>query len=107
MEQKTDRLHASAPLEKDDLDKRLQKKLNDVNSFKNHINNIKQRIKYFKDKNHKSKKNSKNYKTITTIFQSVDMIVVIGATPTSISLTIIGIGLIISQHQLDLRVSYH
>ena len=41
MEQKSDRLYPSAPLENIDLEQRLQKKINDVNSFKNSINNIK------------------------------------------------------------------
>ena len=64
MKQKTERLYPSAPLEKDiDLEQGLEEKLNDVNSFNNHINNIKEVISYFKDKNHKSKKKNKNYKT--------------------------------------------
>ena len=51
MEQKCDKLYPSAPLlENIDLEKRLEKKINDVNSFNNHINNIKEMIKYFKDK---------------------------------------------------------
>ena len=57
MDQKTDKLYPSAPLlENFDLEKRLEKKTNDVNSFNNHINNIKELITYFKDKNHKSKR---------------------------------------------------
>ena len=57
MEQKTDRLYPSAPLlENIHLEKRLEKRINDVNSFNNHVNNIKEMITYFKDKNHKSKK---------------------------------------------------
>ena len=63
MEAKTDRLCPSAPFEKDfDLEQRLEKKLNDVNSFNNSINNIKEMITYFKDKNNKSKRNIKNIK---------------------------------------------
>ena len=57
MEQKTDRLYPSPPLKKDvDLEQRLEKKLNDVNSFNDHIINLKEMITYFKDKNNKSKK---------------------------------------------------
>ena len=41
MEQKLLRLLPSPPLEKDDLEQRLDKKLNDVNSFENLIKNIK------------------------------------------------------------------
>ena len=96
MEAKTDRLYPSAPLEKDiDLEKRLEKKINDVNSFNKHINNIKEMITYFKDKNHKSKKKYKNYKTLNTILESVDSIVSIGAASTSITLSITGVGLIV------------
>ena len=96
MDSKTDKLYPSAPLlENIDLEKRLEKKLNDVNSFNNHINNIKEMITYFKDKNNKSKKKYKNYKTLNTVLESVDCIVIIGATSTSITLSITGIGLII------------
>ena len=52
-------------------------------------------ITYFKDKNNKSKKEYKNYKTLNTILESVDSIVIIGATSTSITLSVTGIGLII------------
>ena len=96
METKTERLYPSAPLlENIDLEKRLEKKINDVNSFNNHINNIKEMITYFKDKNNKSKKKYKNYKTLNTILESADSIVIIGATSTSITLSIKGVGLII------------
>ena len=45
METKTDRLYPSAPLlENIELEKRLEKKINDVNSFNNHINNIKEML---------------------------------------------------------------
>ena len=96
MEQKCDKLYPSAPLlENIDLEKRLEKKINDVNSFNNHINNIKEMITYFKDKNNKSKKKYKNYKTLNTVLESVDSIVIIGATSTSITLSVTGIGLIV------------
>ena len=55
MEQKTERLYPSLSLENNDLERRLEKKLNDSNSFINHINNTKEMITYFKDKNRKSK----------------------------------------------------
>ena len=96
MDQKTDKLNPSATLlEKIDLEKRLEKKINDVNSFNNHINNIKEMITYYKDKNNKSKKRYKNYKTLNTILESVDsiVIIIITATSTSITLSITGVGL--------------
>ena len=96
MEQKCEKLYPSAPLlENIDLEKRLEKRLNDVNSFNNHINNIKVMITYFKDKNHKSKKKYKNYISLNTILESIDSIIIIGATSNSITLSITGIGLII------------
>ena len=51
-------------------------------------------ITYFKDKNHKSKKSYEKYTTLNTILESVDTIVIIGATSTSITLSITAIGLI-------------
>ena len=96
MDQKTGKLYPSAPLlESIDLEKRLEKKINDVNSFNNHVNNIKEMKTYFKDENNKSKKTYKNYKSLNTILESVDSIVIIGATSTSITLSITGFGLII------------
>ena len=96
MEQKCDKLYPSAPLlENIELEKRLEKKINDVNSFNNHVNDIKEMITYFKDKTIKSKKRYKNYKTLNTVLESVDSIVIIAATSISITLSISGVGLII------------
>ena len=95
MDQKTDRLYPRASLENIDLEQRLEKKINDVNRFNKSINNIKKMITYFKDKNSKSKKRYKNYKTLNTVLESVDSIVIIGATSTSITLSVTGFGLII------------
>ena len=55
MEQKTNRLYPTAPLaEKNNgLEKRLETKSNDVNSFSNSITNNKQMITCFRVKNNK------------------------------------------------------
>ena len=96
MEQKCEKLYPSAPLlENIDLEKRLEKKMNDVNSFNNHINNIKEMITYFKDKNNKSKKKYKKHKTLTTILKSFDTFVSIATTSSSITLSLTGFGLIV------------
>ena len=56
MDQKKHRLYPTAPfLENIDLEQRLEKKSNYVNSFYNPMNNTKEIITYFEDKNHKSK----------------------------------------------------
>ena len=94
MDKKCDRLYPSAPLEYNDLEQRLEKKLNDVNSFNNHINNIKELTTNFKGKKI-NQRTDKNYKTPNTILESVDSIVIIGATSTSIILSFTGVGLII------------
>ena len=93
MEQKTTKLYPSAPLEKDDLKQRLEKKLDVANSFNNSINNIKEMITYFEDKNHESKKKYEKYKTLHTIIESLDAFVINGATSTSVTLSITGVGL--------------
>ena len=64
MEQKTDRLYPSVPLENNDLERRLEKILNDGNSFNNHINNIKEKITYFEEKNNKTRKKYRKHKNI-------------------------------------------
>ena len=76
-----------------DLEQRLEKKLNDVNNFNNHITNIKEMITYFKDKNNKSKKRYKKYKTLTTVLESVDCFIISGATSTTLTPPTTGIGL--------------
>ena len=96
MDQKRDKLYPTAPLlENIDLEKRLENKINVVNSFNNHIKNIKEMITYFKDRNNKSKKRYKKYKFLNTILESIDSIVIIGATSTSITLSVTGVGLVI------------
>ena len=52
-------------------------------------------ITYFKDKNNKSKKRYKNYETINTVLESVHSIVIIGASSTSLILSVTGFGLVI------------
>ena len=81
MDQKTDEFYPSAPLlENIDLEKRLEKNLNDVNSFNNHISNIKGMITYFKGKNNESETKYKKYNTITTILISFDTVAIIATT---------------------------
>ena len=62
MEARTDRFYPSAPFQNSDLEQRLEKKLNEVNSLGNHINNIREMIAYFKDKNKQVKKEIRNIK---------------------------------------------
>ena len=59
MDQKCDRLNPPAPLQNTDLEQRLEKKLNNVSSFNNHINNINELITYFKDRTINQKRDIK------------------------------------------------
>ena len=70
-----------------------RKEINDVNSCINNINNTEEKITYFKDKINKSKE-KKIYKTLNTFLESVDTIVITGATSTSKTLSVTGVGLI-------------
>ena len=63
--------------------------------LKKTVNNIRERITYFKDKNLESKKRYKNYKTLTSILESVDTVVIVGTTRTSVTLSDIGVGLVV------------
>ena len=94
MEQKTRNYTHLQILKKNDLEQRLEKNINDVNSFNDHINNTKERILYFKGNKIKSKEKYKNYKTFTTIIISFDTFVIIATTSSSVTLSLTGIGLI-------------
>ena len=61
MDQKTEKLNPFAPLLRSDqdLEQRLEKKLNDAISFNNSINDKKEMITYFKDKTTNQKRNIK------------------------------------------------
>ena len=107
MDQNCDRLYPSAPLENIDLEQRLEKRLKDVNSFNNSINDIKEMITNFKHKNHKSKKRYKIYKTLNTILESVDTIVISRAMTTSVTPSITGIGLNILPLSTGIPWAYH
>ena len=49
----------------------------------------------FKDENHESEREYKIYRTITKILKSVDTIVIIGTTSSSVTLYLMGTGLIV------------
>ena len=91
---KSERLYPSAPLKKDELEQRLEMKINDVNSFNNSPNDIKEMIAYFKDKNNKSTREYKKYQLLTTALKSFDTFVIIATTSSFITLSLTGIGLI-------------
>ena len=95
MEQKTDRLYPSLEIKNIDLEQQLETKINDLNSFNNAINNNKEMITHFKDKNNKSTKKYIKYKTFTSILKSFDTFVFVTTTFSSVILSLTGIGLIV------------
>ena len=72
---------------------RLEKRLNDVNSFINSVNNIREKITFLKDQNRKPKKNFKKQKMLAAILKSIDTFVLIATTSRPITLSLAGIGL--------------
>ena len=94
MEQKTDRLYTSAPLDNIDLEQRLQRNIDGLNSFNNSINNLREMSTYLKDRNNKSKNKYKKHKTLTAILKSFDTFGIIATTSSSITLSLTGVGLI-------------
>ena len=87
----TPKLNLIAPLETNDLKLRIEKNSNDVYSFNNSNYNNKKMITYFKDENQKSKKKNTNNNLLTSIIESVDTVVIIGATITSVIFSVIGV----------------
>ena len=86
------------------LEKRSQKKLNDVNDFKNSNINAKEMITYFKDQNPKSKTQFENYKTLASILEAVHTVFYNAATTNSAILTVAGVRLVVIP--LSSAVSY-
>ena len=80
-------------LEINHLEKRLEKKLNDVNSFIKRINKTKEMLTYFKDKNQKPKNIYKKSKTLTSMLEPIDTVFIIGSNATSVTLSKTGLGL--------------
>ena len=76
------------------LQSALQNELQKVNSFNNSIQNISLMMKYYELEEKKYKKKT-NYKLINNLSNSLDGIIVIGTTSTSISLSITGVGIIV------------
>ena len=84
-------------MENINLEQKLEKKLNDVRSFSNSIDIIKEMITYFKDRDNKSKKKNRKYETITTLLKSFDAFAIIATTSSCVTLSITRIGRIIYQ----------
>ena len=89
------KLKPTSPLEHNDVQQRLEKKLNVVNSLQNLFHFTKEMIPAFKDKSHKSKKKKKKSEMLTTILKSIDTFVFIATTSFCLTFSNTGIGLIV------------
>ena len=87
------RLYPSAPLENFDKKQNLEKKLNDVSSFNNSVNNLKEMNTYFEDENDKWERNFKKNKMLPTVLKPLDTFVNFTRTSSSITLSLKGVGL--------------
>ena len=76
--------------------------MNDVISFENSINKIKQLITYFEAKNHKSKKRYKKDKMSTTVLKGFVTFVNIATTSISFTLSLTGIAMIVTPIPIDI-----
>ena len=77
------------------LQSELQRELQKVNSFNNSIQNISLMMKYYELEQKKYKEKYTKYKLINNLINSLDGIIVIGTTSTSVTLSTTGVGIIV------------
>ena len=75
----------------DSLDLRLK----EINSFNNSFQNIKDTQNFYIHEAKKYKKISKTFKIINGLIQSIDGVLLLGVSSTAITLSVIGVGLIV------------
>ena len=76
-------------------DQNLDLRLKEINSFNNSIQNIKDIQNFYNHEAKKYKKKSKIYKLINALIQSIDGVLLLGVSSTAITLSVIGVGLIV------------
>ena len=90
-------LLSAAPVENknDGSKRRLDEKINELNSFLISNTNIREMIAYFKYRNHKSKQKWKKFDNPNLILESVDTVVTFGETTASVTLSVTGVCLMV------------
>ena len=78
-----------------DLEQRLEEKLNDLNSFDKSMNNIKEIFCFFKVKNDETRKTNKKFKKLSTLLKSIDTFFLFATTSSCNTLSLTRIGLIV------------
>ena len=79
----------------ENLEQRLEKKLNEVNSFRKSLKNFKGTTTYFEGKNLKSERKYKVLKTLTSLLESVDIFVNVASSTTSVTSSVTAFGPIV------------
>ena len=77
------------------LEELINQKIKDSQSFNNSINNIILMMKYYDQQFEKYKKKYNKYNLINNAIQTFDSIIIISTTSSSITFSIIGIGVIV------------
>ena len=72
----------------------INKNLKEVNSFNISINNINLLSKFYEEEHKKLKKKYNKFKTLNKILNTIDSVVIIGFTSTSITFSVTGFGII-------------
>ena len=70
----------------------INKKLKEVNSFNNSINNINLISKFYEEEYKKLKKKYNKFKTLNKILTTLDSIIIISSTATSVTFAVTGFG---------------
>ena len=71
----------------------INKKLKEVNSFNNSINNINLISKFYEEEYKKLKKKHNKFKNLNKILNTIDSLVIISSTSTSITFSLTGFGI--------------
>ena len=95
MTKHTIKSYPSAALENNGLEQRLEKKINEVNSFDNSITDINEKPTYYKEKDHKSATKNEKHRTLTSIIDSVDTVVSTRALTSCATLSVTAVGIIL------------
>ena len=77
-----------------------KKKIKDMNSFNNSINNIMLMMKFYEQQYAKYKKKYNHFNLLNNLIQGVDGVIIISCTSTSITFSIIGVGIIVVSYNL-------
>jgi len=77
------------------LEQQLELRLKEMNSFNNSVNNIKDIKNFYNYETKKYKKLNDRFKLLNNLLQTIDTLIILGVTSTSVTLSVTGVGIII------------